>query len=103
MWELAGAVLRCPASVGAALSRRPKIVRLSPGMKRFSQEVVKDEAAFSTNQARRGGDHNFTTDGCCAGRCLAFRRAVGRALACDPRRSTGHAKGSGVPRRDVSA
>src|SRR5438552_6394160 len=35
----------------------------------------------------------FRSNGCRAGGSLAFRRTAERALACDPRRSTGRAKG----------
>src|SRR6516162_5860629 len=66
-----------------------------------SLDNSRHDPTFPTNQVRRSGGHNFTANGCCAGGSLAFRRAIERALACDPRRSTGRAKGSGVPRRVV--
>src|SRR6516162_864685 len=73
----------------------------SGGTSRFLDNSRHDPT-FPTNQASRSGGHNFTANGCCAGGSLAFRRAIERTLACGPRRSTGRAKGGGVPRGDVS-
>ena len=61
-----------------------------------------EEARVTIENSALGMSSN-TGPYCCAGGSLAFHRATDRALACDPRRSTGHAKGSGVPRRHVSA
>jgi hypothetical protein len=49
--------------------------------RRFAVSRFQYDAIFSTNQARRGGDHNFAANGCRAGCSLAFGRAAERALA----------------------
>src|SRR5262249_32287152 len=97
--DLTAAIVRCKNRLRPLLplSKCRNTLALAPSFEAYKflrvalrgfTTTANYDATFSTDQARRGGDHNFTADGCCAGGSLAFRRATGRALACDPRRST---------------